>query len=832
MLKRQSKMLSIALIFVFCMSFMFAGFVAPQVAQANVTYQALNIPTMDANTTNNPLGTMQIDIDNVAAIQAGDVLTISFDSKVDLSNGTGTTGVQIAPDIATARGAKGVGDTDVYVAVPSSIGTTPNGLDDTVSFRSATITPTGTTLDIVFSGTLRATAGTNSGRMLIYFDRVKVGSLDGDVSAMVLGPAGGAFPNGNVIVGKVDVTGSTVTTIKSAKTFGSEGLAATDSIIISETTPGVLIKSTDSATDFNTLKLKLPNGFTWGASAGSYNWGFSTSVGLPGFACRPDTDARVLLINLVGNPTVKAAPWNTTSLTGSGQIRFSAPITVNDSIAKEGEVVARLYDSKGRITETDIVVGNYASYSVKVVEGDVKELISGQSEQRIGKFFIEEGLPGSLLPGRSVKLTLPAGVKWWAGYRNEGPGGTVNFIPDIKIKSGDITATNLDSTNARDFLVGTNFASDVDEGRTLKFSVVAPGSTSKSKLEFDNMNVDISPDFTGDVVIKVTSDAGVTGEVKVATVKARVELKCESVKNVRIGEQDQALGDLVITESGREAIALRSNVVYTNKILAPVIGTVAGGGVLTTLNLSLPAGATWSAGYPKVEVTEGDLDLDTNNMSKAYDAATGIHSITIPVKSESTKPSTIKVSGMKATVNRTVPEGAFKVTVTGLAVNETGGRFGGNDLPFASFEGNKVAIANCVTPAPDEGTEGAAAGQFKIDSNIYQLNGVAKVMDVAPYIKSGRTYVPVRYLGYALGVAEADVVWDEASQKVTLTKGDNVVELTIGSATITVNGETQTMDVAPEITNGRTMLPARYVAEGLGYVVGWDPGTRTVLISK
>ncbi|NLG32310.1 MAG: copper amine oxidase N-terminal domain-containing protein, partial [Syntrophomonadaceae bacterium] len=53
-----------------------------------------------------------------------------------------------------------------------------------------------------------------------------------------------------------------------------------------------------------------------------------------------------------------------------------------------------------------------------------------------------------------------------------------------------------------------------------------------------------------------------------------------------------------------------------------------------------------------------------------------------------------------------------------------------------------------------------------------------------------------------------------------------------GSTTITVNGEAQTMDVAPEIVNNRTMLPARYVAEGLGYTVGWDPGTKTVLIFK
>ena len=42
----------------------------------------------------------------------------------------------------------------------------------------------------------------------------------------------------------------------------------------------------------------------------------------------------------------------------------------------------------------------------------------------------------------------------------------------------------------------------------------------------------------------------------------------------------------------------------------------------------------------------------------------------------------------------------------------------------------------------------------------------------------------------------------------------------------------QVADVAPEIASDRTMLPARYVAEAFGAVVGWDAGTRTVLIQN
>lgn len=38
------------------------------------------------------------------------------------------------------------------------------------------------------------------------------------------------------------------------------------------------------------------------------------------------------------------------------------------------------------------------------------------------------------------------------------------------------------------------------------------------------------------------------------------------------------------------------------------------------------------------------------------------------------------------------------------------------------------------------------------------------------------------------------------------------------------------MDVAPEITNDRTMLPARWVAEALDAEVEWDEETQEAII--
>ena len=106
-----------------------------------------------------------------------------------------------------------------------------------------------------------------------------------------------------------------------------------------------------------------------------------------------------------------------------------------------------------------------------------------------------------------------------------------------------------------------------------------------------------------------------------------------------------------------------------------------------------------------------------------------------------------------------------------------------------------------------------------------QLPGIS--MDAAPYIDSGRTLVPVRYLADALG---ATTTWDGNTQEVTVSTTIYNIGMTIGSTTLTVDGQAQTMDVAPVINNGRTYLPARDVANALGFSVDWDAANKIVVI--
>ena len=47
---------------------------------------------------------------------------------------------------------------------------------------------------------------------------------------------------------------------------------------------------------------------------------------------------------------------------------------------------------------------------------------------------------------------------------------------------------------------------------------------------------------------------------------------------------------------------------------------------------------------------------------------------------------------------------------------------------------------------------------------------------------------------------------------------------------LVVDGQTKTPDVAPQIIDGRTMVPVRFIAELFGCEVSWDANTQTVII--
>ena len=78
----------------------------------------------------------------------------------------------------------------------------------------------------------------------------------------------------------------------------------------------------------------------------------------------------------------------------------------------------------------------------------------------------------------------------------------------------------------------------------------------------------------------------------------------------------------------------------------------------------------------------------------------------------------------------------------------------------------------------------------------------------------------------------ATIAWDGATGTATLDDGTNKVVITLGSATAYVNGEAKTLDVAAASRNGRTLLPVRFIAESFGAEVAWDGATSTATLTK
>lgn len=78
----------------------------------------------------------------------------------------------------------------------------------------------------------------------------------------------------------------------------------------------------------------------------------------------------------------------------------------------------------------------------------------------------------------------------------------------------------------------------------------------------------------------------------------------------------------------------------------------------------------------------------------------------------------------------------------------------------------------------------------------------------------------------------ASVDWNSDTQTAVCTKDDITVEITLGSKTQVINGKHVEMDTTPVIKNNRTLAPARYVAESFGYSVLWNDQNKKVIITS
>ncbi|CAM3461767.1 phosphate/phosphite/phosphonate ABC transporter substrate-binding protein [Hydrogenibacillus schlegelii] len=110
------------------------------------------------------------------------------------------------------------------------------------------------------------------------------------------------------------------------------------------------------------------------------------------------------------------------------------------------------------------------------------------------------------------------------------------------------------------------------------------------------------------------------------------------------------------------------------------------------------------------------------------------------------------------------------------------------------------------------------------------VNGEDVTVDAEPYLKNGRTMVPVKFIADKLGYKSE---WVAATKQVKLSRGGDVLWLQVGSTTMYKGAHKTTrvpLDAAPEIQNDRTMVPAKAVTEAFGGSVSWEPTAKVASV--
>jgi S1-C subfamily serine protease len=147
-----------------------------------------------------------------------------------------------------------------------------------------------------------------------------------------------------------------------------------------------------------------------------------------------------------------------------------------------------------------------------------------------------------------------------------------------------------------------------------------------------------------------------------------------------------------------------------------------------------------------------------------------------------------------------------------------------------------LLVAGLLVPSAATALSSTTVVKLWVGNNIMTIGGVRQPIDsegTKPVIVEGRTLVPIRAVIEAF---DGSVAWDATERKVTVTLGENALDLWIGKSTATLNGTTLPVDAAnprviPVIMSGRTMLPLRFVSESLGIDVQYEATTKMITLT-
>lgn len=168
------------------------------------------------------------------------------------------------------------------------------------------------------------------------------------------------------------------------------------------------------------------------------------------------------------------------------------------------------------------------------------------------------------------------------------------------------------------------------------------------------------------------------------------------------------------------------------------------------------------------------------------------------------------------------------ITITGVKVMVDGSTTDDIVKINGQLNAETVAKADYIKVVKEYDME-SILSVFTIGQTAYTVNGETKAAHSAPYIKAGRTMLPIRAVAESLGL---EVQWNSATRTASFTDASKVAAVTIGSKILYVNGTPMPLTVPAELVNDTTFVELRSLATAFGVQIDWDAAAKTATVSK
>lgn len=378
------------------------------------------------------------------------------------------------------------------------------------------------------------------------------------------------------------------------------------------------------------------------------------------------------------------------------------------------------------------------------------------------------------------------------------PGTNTKYVDITSVKDGKFTFTKSfdEDTASVKFTFERNGVADKDLTATVKLE--SPyGELKELDYDFGSAIVKQGEKVSG-TVYYVNTDGkrtDITDEVE------GYFFSCDD--NSVIAASNTTTGELTIADNAKLGSVIKANAFYNGKTITTSLTVVS-------------------------DAEPGDVKMNRTSYNAGEE--TGIEFTLLDDKGQTMKldffPSDIDIRWIDSSVS----DPGFRVNLTdhGASITTKGklltsitcdkpctGKF---EITFTDDKGHAYQVVSdtFTFKDPDAEPEGAEKVVVTIGSTTMQVDGKNKTIIAPPIIDNGRTYVPLRAISEAFG---ATVDWKQATNLITIDRGDTHIVMTPYKLAYTLNGQEKMMDVAPYISTAyaSTMVPVRFIADAFGF---------------